>query len=108
MVLLGVSLSADYVKSTMAVCPDEDTVLELIHEYEVNDVKADAMKLEMWLMGHNCKIIDNKTPIQVLNYTGKKTGIIKMKLKTEGDIVFGQGKDVHIEQSGDKNTIYKF
>ena len=108
MFLVGTSVYADYVKNTMAVCPDEETVLELINEYEIGDVSGDALKLEMWLMGHNCKIIDNKTGIEVLDYTGKKTGIIKLKLKKEGDIVFGQGKDVQIEQSGDKNTIYRF
>ena len=108
MLTLSLNLSADYVKNTMAVCPDEETVLDLIHEYDIGDVAGDALKLEMWLMGHGCKIIDKKTGIEVLDYTGKKTGIIKMKLKKEGDIVFGQGKDVQIEQSGDKNTIYKF
>jgi len=108
MLMLSLNVSADYVKNTMAVCPDEETVLDMIHEYQVHDVSGDAFELEMWLMGHNCKIIDNKTPIEVLDYTGKKIGIIKLKLKKDGDIVFGQGKDVQIEQSGDKNTIYKF
>ena len=108
MMVLTLNLSADYVKKTMAVCADEDTMLELLVILDKKEVDTDALEQEMWLMSHNCQIIDKKTAIEVLDYTGKKTGIIKIKLKKKGEIVYGTGKAVQIEQPGDKNIILKF
>lgn len=104
-ILLGINLSADYVKKTMAVCDEEATILELAQYSEANEAAKDAMQMEMWLTGHNCRIIDRKTEIEVLDYTGKITGIIKIKLKKSGDVVYGRGASVEIEQPGQKNII---
>jgi len=108
MLMLSLNVSADYVKKTMAVCDEEETVYALDSKFDAEKVKKDGVEMEMWLMSHNCKVIDKKTEITVLNYTGKKTGVVKIKLVKTGEVVFGQGKNVQIEQPGDKNTIYKF
>jgi len=108
MLILSLDLSADYVKKTMAVCDEETSVLDLANKVEVQENLKDGLEMEMWLMSHNCKLIDNNTEIKVLDYTGKKTGVIKLKLVKTGEIVFGPGKAVQIEQPGDKNTILKF
>lgn len=108
MLMLSLNVSADYVKKTTAVCQDEKTILELSEKFVAEDVAKDALEMEMWLMGHNCKIIDKKTAIEVLDYTGKNTGVIKIKLKKSGAIVYGKGKGVQIEQPGNKNIIHKF
>ena len=107
LILLGLNLNADYVKKTTAVCDNENTLLELA-DYQKTIVSKDTLELEMWLMGHDCKIIDNKTKIQVLDYTGKITGILKIKLKKDNSIVYGLGRAIQIEQPGQKNIIYKF
>jgi len=108
MLMLSVNVYADYVKKTMAVCVEEKAILELDDHVEVKEIAKDGLELEMWLMSHNCKIIDKKTEITVLDYTGKKTGILKIKLVKTGEVVFGQGKSVEIEQPGNKNIIHKF
>ena len=108
MLMLSLNVSADYVKKTMAVCDEEETVLELSSIAESERMAKNGLNAELWLMSHNCKVIDKKTEITVLDYTGKKTGVIKIKLVKTGEVVFGQGKNVQIEQPGDKNTIYKF
>jgi len=105
LLLLGLSLNADYVKKTTAVCDDADTLLELAELSKQENMAAGSLELEMWLTGHNCKIIDRKTSVEILDYTGKATGIIKVKLKEENDVVYGLGKAFQIEQPGQKNII---
>lgn len=109
-VLFGLGLHADRVKKTVTVCSEEATITEL-REYakthSIDKVKG-GVELELWLMSHNCKIIDNKTEIEVLDYTGKKNQILKIRLKKTGDIVYGMNKGIQIEQPGQKNVIYKF
>ncbi len=107
-VFFGVELMADRVKKTMTVCSEEATVNELTEYTEAKKMAEDGLNLELWLMGHNCKVIDNKTQIEVLDYTGKKKEIVKIKLKQSGEIVYGLSKAIEIEQPGQKNIIYKF
>ncbi len=108
LLMLNLSLSADYVKKTTAVCDAEETIYELDQKSEAKEVVKDGLEMEMWLMSHNCKVIDKNTEISVLDYTGKVQGVLKIKLVKTGEIVYVPGKAVQIEQPGDKNTIYKF
>ena len=108
MILLGLELSADRVKKTMSVCSEEATVLELMEYKEAKKMSEDGLNLELWLMSHNCKIIDKKTEVEVLDYTGKKKEIVKIMLKKTGEVVYGLSKAIEIEQPGQKNVIYKF
>ena len=108
MVLLGSVIWADRVKKTMSVCTEESTVHELMEYTEAKKMSEDGLSLELWLMGHGCKIIDSKTAIEVLDYTGKKKEVVKIKLKKTGEVVFGLSKAIEIEQPGQKNVIYKF
>jgi hypothetical protein len=106
--ILGLNVSADYVKKTVAVCADAKTVEEL-HQYaQVHATDKDGLELELWLMSHNCKIIDKNTKIKVLEYTGKYKGVLKIKLKKTGEVVYGLNKGIQIEQPGQKNIILKF
>lgn len=107
-VLFALGLHADRVKKTLAVCASEKSVVELAEYSKVHPVEEDALGMGLWLMKHDCKIIDNKTEIEVLDYTGKKKEIVKIRLKKTGDVVFGQSKGIQIEQPGQKNVIYKF
>ncbi len=108
MLILSLNVSADYVKKTMVICDEEKTVFELDTKVEAEEMRKDGVDMELWLMSHNCKVIDKNTEIKVLDYTGKKTGVIKLKLIKTGEIVFGPGKAVEIEQPGNKNIILKF
>jgi len=108
MMLFAIELSADRVKETMTVCAEESTVYELREYTEAKKMSEDSLNLELWLMGHECKIIDKKTEIEVLDYTGKKKEVVKIKLKKTGEVVFGLSKAIEIEQPGQKNVIYKF
>ncbi len=106
--LFGFELLADRVKETMTVCSEETTINELTEYTDTKKMAEDGLDLELWLMKHSCKVIDNKTQIEVLDYTGKKKEIVKIKLKQSGEIVFGLSKAIEIEQPGQKNIIYKF
>ena len=107
-VLLGLSLHADFVKKTIAVCALEETVAELKEYSKEHVVEKGGLELELWLLNHDCKVIDKKTAIEVLDYTGKKTEVLKLMLKKTGEVVYTQNKGIEIEQPGQKNVIYKF
>jgi len=107
-ILLGTSLCADYLRETMAVCDEATTLTQLQGYSKTHKVSKDSVEMEMWLMSHNCKVIDRKTEIEVLDYTGKKTEILKIKLKKTGAVVYGFNKGIQIEQPGQKNVIMKF
>ena len=107
-ILLGLELSADYVKETAAVCADEATVIELAKRAKAQNVKRDGVEMELWLMSHDCKVIDKKTPIEVLDYTGTEKKIVKIRLKKSNEIVYAHSKAIQIEQPGQKNIIHKF
>ena len=107
-VIFGLGLHADRVKKTSTVCTSLESVVQLVEYTKVHPVSEDALGMELWLMNHECKIIDSKTEIEVLDYTGKKQEILKMRLKKTGEVVFGLSKGIQIEQPGQKNVIYKF
>ena len=108
MILLGMDLCADRVKETAAVCSSAETMAQLREYREAQKVTNDSMDMELWLMSHDCKVIDKKTEIEVLDYTGKKKDILKIQLKKSGEVVFGLSKAIQIEKPGQKNVIYKF
>jgi hypothetical protein len=108
MFLFGLDLCADRVKETAAVCMSAETIAELREYRDVQKRVKDTLDLELWLMAHDCKIIDKKTEIEVLDYTGKKKEIVKIQLKKTGEVVYGLSKAIQIEQPGQKNVIYKF
>ncbi len=108
MILLGMDLYADRVKETAAVCSSAETMGQLREYREEKKLKNDSMDMELWLISHDCKIIDSKTEIEVLDYTGKTKEIVKIMLKKTGEVVFGLSKAIQIEQPGQKNIIYKF
>jgi len=108
MVLFGLDLFADRVKETAAVCMSSETIAELREYRDVQKHAKDSLDMELWLMKHDCKIIDKKTEIEVLDYTGKKKDIVKIQLKKTGEVVYGLSKAIQIEQPGQKNVIYKF
>ena len=107
-ILLTAGLYADYVKKTMAVCDEVQTVIELQEYRDTHKASKDAVEIELWLMSHNCRIIDRKTAIEVLDYTGKRENVLKIKLKATGAVVYGLNKGIQIEQPGQKNVIMKF
>lgn len=107
-ILLALSLQADYVKKTIGVCSSAETLLELEKYSKTHILEKGGLELEMWMMSHDCKIIDKKTKIEVLDYTGKRTEVLKVLLKKTGDIVYTLNKGIQIEQPGQKNVIYKF
>jgi len=107
-ILLSLSLQADYVKKTIGVCSSEETLLELQEYAKEHMLEKGGLELEMWLMSHDCKIIDKHTKIEVLDYTGKRTEVLKVLLKKSGDIVYTINKGIQIEQPGQKNILYKF
>jgi hypothetical protein len=104
----GINLCADRVKETAAVCMSAETIAELREYRDVQKHPKDSLDMELWLMKHDCKIIDKKTEIEVLDYTGKKKDIVKIQLKETGEVVYGLSKAIQIEQPGQKNVIYKF
>lgn len=106
--LFGLELSADYVKKTAAACSEEETINTLQKGMDAKKIAQDGLEMELWLMKHDCKIIDKKTQIEVLDYTGKKQRILKIKLKETGEVVYGLSKAIQIEQPGQKNVIHKF
>lgn len=108
MIFFGMDLFADRVKETAAVCKTAETIAELREYRDVQKHAKDGLDMELWLMGHDCKVIDNKTEIEVLDYTGKQKDIVKMQLKDTGEVVYGLSKAIQIEQPGQKNVIYKF
>jgi len=108
MVLFGPDLFADRVKETAAVCMSAETIAELREYRDVQKHAKDSLDMELWLMKHDCKIIDKKTEIEVLDYTGKKKDVVKIQLKKTGEVVYGLSKAIQIEQPGQKNVIYKF
>ena len=107
-ILLGLNLNADYIKKTIAACAAEETISELQAYASEHKIEKGDLDLELWLMNHECQIIDKKTKIEVLGYTGEKSDVIKLLLKETGNIVFAPNKGVQIEQPGQKNIIYKF
>ncbi|PHR59434.1 MAG: hypothetical protein COA44_00380 [Arcobacter sp.] len=107
-ILLALSLEADYVKKTIGVCSSQETLLELNEYSKTHLLEKGGLELELWLMSHDCKIIDKNTQVEVLDYTGKKTEILKVLLKKTGDIVYTLNKGIQIEQPGQDNIIYKF
>ena len=107
-ILFGLELFADYVKNTAAVCEDEKTVLELIERKKLKNSQLDGLEMELWLMNHGCKVIDKKTKIEVLDYTGVEKEVLKIRLQKSNEIVYGHSKAIQIEQPGQKNVIHKF
>jgi hypothetical protein len=107
-ILLGLNLNADYIKQTIAACNAEETVAQLQEYAKKHKIEKGDLELELWLMKHECQILDKKTKIEVLEYTGKKKEHVKLLLKESGDIVFAHHKGIQIEQPGQKNIIYKF
>jgi len=107
-ILLGLSLQADYVKETIGVCSSAETLTELSEYSETHLLEKGGLELELWLMQHECMLIDKKTHIEVLNYTGKKTEVLKILLKKTNDIVYAFSKGIQIEQPGQENILYKF
>jgi len=107
-ILCALSLQADYVKETTGACAEEETLLELEEYAKTHFLKKGGLEIELWMISHDCKIIDRNTKIEVLDYTGKKTEILKILLKKTGDIVFTNNKNIQIEQPGQDNIIYKF
>ena len=103
-ILLGLNLSADYVKHTAVGCASPETIQRI----DGKKATLDASELELWLMKNNCKVIDKKTLIEVLDYSGKKQMNLKLKLKKTGEILYSQSKAIQIEQPGQKNIIHKF
>ena len=65
-------------------------------------------EIEHWIMKNDCKVIDKNTQIEVLDYTGKKKVVLKVKLKESGEIMYALSKAIQIEQPGQKNVIHKF
>lgn len=108
MILLGLDLSADYVQKTIVVCASEKTFTEVLEYSKDHVMEKGGLDIELWLMNHECKIIDKKTEIEVLDYTGKTMEFLKLKLKKTGEIVYSRKHGVQIEQPGQKNVIYKF
>ena len=108
MVFFGMDLCADRVIKTAAVCASAETVSQLREYREAHEGEEGGLDMELWLMSHDCKIIDKKTEIEVLDYTGKKKEIVKIQLKKTGEVVYGMSKAIQIEQPGQKNIIYKF
>ena len=108
MVFFGMDLFADRVKETAAVCSSAETMSQLREHREANKDQKNGFDMELWLMSHDCKVIDKKTEIEVLDYTGKQKGIVKIQLKKTGEVVYGFSKAIQIEQPGQKNVIYKF
>ena len=108
MVFFGINLFADRVIETAAVCTSAEMIAELREYRDVQKHAKDGLDMELWLMNHDCKVIDKKTEIEVLDYTGKKKEIVKIQLKKTGEVVFGLSKAIQVEQPGQKNVIYKF
>lgn len=108
MLFCGMGLFADRVRETAAVCTSAETIVELREYRDVKEHVKDSLDMELWLMKHDCKIIDKKSEIEVLDYTGKKKDIVKIQLKMSGEVVYGLSKAIQIEQPGQKNIIYKF
>lgn len=107
-ILLGLNLHADYIKKTIAACKAESTIVELQEYAKKHKIEKGDLELELWLMNHECQIIDKKTKIEVLGYTGKKSDVVKLLLKETRDVLYTHTKGVQIEQPGQKNVIYKF
>ena len=106
--LLCFELNADYVKKTIAVCADAESI-EALHAFtKEHAIEKGGLELEMWLMQNDCKVIDKKTAIKVMNYTGETQRILKVLLKKSGEIVYTPNRGIQIEQPGQKNVIYKF
>lgn len=108
MTIFGLELSADYVKKTTAVCSEEETIRNLKDSIDAKKIAKDSLDMELWLMKNDCKIIDKKTQIEVLDYTGKEHVILKIMLKQTGEVVYTRSKAIQIEQPGQKNVIHKF
>jgi len=108
MIVLGLGLQADYVKKTIAVCSNESAVEDLRKHSKDHLVEKGGLELELWLMNHDCKIIDKKTKITVLDYNGKKEYLLKVKLDKTGEVVYTLNKGIQVEQPGQKNVIFKF
>ena len=106
--LLGLNVQADYIKKTIGACKEKATVLELKDYTKEHALEKGGLELELWLMNHECTVLDKKTQIEVLDYTGKKEEVLKILLKKTGDIVYSLNKGIQIEQPGQKNVIYKF
>ena len=107
-VLFALGLQADRVIKTAVVCTSAETVTQLKEYRKAHQGQKDGFDMELWLMSHDCKVIDKKTEIEVLDYTGKQREIVKIQLKKTGEVVFGLSKAIQIEQPGQKNVIYKF
>jgi hypothetical protein len=106
--LLGVNVYADYVKKTVAACSEAKTLNWFHSDPELAVLQQDAIAMELWLIKHDCKVIDRKTAIKVLDYVGKKKIMLKISLTKSGEIMYVLSKDVQIEQPGQDNIIHKF
>ncbi len=108
LLIVSFELCADYVKKTIAVCSDRETAAQLSEYAKKANLDKGGLEVELWLMQHDCQVIDKKTKIEVLEYSGKEQPILKLLLKDSGDVVFTMNKGIQIEQPGDKDIIYKF
>ncbi len=106
--LLTLTLQADYVKETVGACKDEATLSKLEAYSTQHALKEGGVELELLLIKNNCILIDKRTKIEVLDYTGKQEGILKLVLKETGEIYFSYNKGIQIEQPGQDNLIYIF
>ena len=69
MLILSLNVSADYVKKTMVICDEEKTVFELDTKVEAEKIRKGGVDMELWLMSHNCKVIDKNTEIKAIGKT---------------------------------------
>jgi len=99
---------ADYIKKTIGVCSSKENMEELKMYTKDHALAKGGLETELWLLDHECKVIDKNTKIDVLDYKGKEQEILKLRLKESGEIVYAFEKGVQVEQPGDKNIIYKF
>jgi len=106
--LLSLSLQADYIKETIGVCSEKEKLMELKEYTKEHLLQKGGLELEIWLISHNCKVLDKKVKIEVLDYTGKKEEILKVLLSKTKEVVYAHSTGIQIEQPGQKDIIYKF
>jgi len=106
--LLLTFAQADYIKKTIGVCHSKESMKDLKEYAKKHILEKGGLEVELWLLKHDCKIIDKNTKIDVLDYTGKQQEILKLRLKASNEIVYAFNKGIQVEQPGEKNIIYKF
>ena len=106
--LLLTYIQADYIKKTIGVCKSKERMADLKTYAKEHILEKGGLEVELWLLNHECKIIDKNTKIDVLDYKGEEQEILKLRLKDSGEVVYSFNKGVQIEQPGQKNIIYKF